>query len=154
MKGTLCFNYNGNTLKIIILIWNFKNANRYLVISWPIRKPTRRWAVFVSLLAWLYSAAFASLPLFGVGKYVPEGYLTGCGIDYLSNDPISRIFILIFVIGAWMVPMIIIVCSYSSIIWTVCHSRRNITEIADGILISTIIGLLVIFSFLFFFYRY
>lgn len=108
---------------------------RYLVISRPLnsdRRPTRSWAFLVSLLTWLYSALFAALPFFGVGKYVPEGYLTGCSFDYLSNDFTSRIFILTFFLGAWMVPMVIILYSYLSIIRYVALSRRSVTHTAGN----------------------
>ena len=50
----------------------------------------------MSLSAWIYSALFgaaASLPLFGVSKYVPEGFLTGCSYDYLSDDLATRILV-------------------------------------------------------------
>ena len=36
------------------------------------KKPTCRSAYFMSLSAWLYSAVFASLPIFGVRKKVPS----------------------------------------------------------------------------------
>ncbi len=105
------------------------SSYRYLVISRPLNiggKPTRRWAYLMSLSAWLYSAAFACLPFFGVGKYVPEGYLTGCSFDYLSNDLASKMFILVFFFGAWMIPMIISVYCYVSIIRAVVHVRRDV----------------------------
>jgi len=96
------------------------------------RKPTRRWAYFMSVSTWFYSAAFASLPFFGVGKYVPEGLLTSCSFNYLSHDWATKIFILAFFVGAWVVPMIIMVYSYSSIIWVVVQSRRTVAQIASG----------------------
>ena len=116
---------------------------RYLVINQPFnvgRKPTCRWAYFMSLSAWLYSAIFASLPLFGVGKYVPEGFLTGCSFDYLSDDLTTRIFILVFFVGAWIVPMIIIFFSYLSIIRTVVLVRRDVAHRIDTRVPTTIEG--------------
>jgi len=80
----------------------------------------------MSFLTWIYSLVFASLPFFGVGKYVPEGYLTGCSFDYLSKDMTTKIFILVFFIGAWVVPLSIIMYSYSSIIRIVAQVRRDI----------------------------
>jgi len=80
----------------------------------------------MSLLTWVYSSIFASLPFFGIGKYVPEGYLTGCCFDYLSNDLTTKIFILVFFIGAWVVPLSIILYSYSSIIRIVAQVRHDV----------------------------
>lgn len=120
---------------IFLLMCVYWQNCRYLVLSHPLNSdkwPTRSWAYFMTLLAWLYSALFASLPLFGVGKYVPEGYLTGCSFDYMSNDMTTRIFILAFFIGAWIVPMIIIVGSYLSIIRIFAQSRRHVTQLAGN----------------------
>ena len=105
------------------------------MISQPLnvgRKPTRRWAYFMSILTWLYSTAFAALPFFGVGKYVPEGYLTSCTFNYLSHDWSTKIFILAFFIGAWVVPLSIIVYSYSSIVRAVAQSRRAVAQAASS----------------------
>ena len=128
-------------LNMNLIISSYYRNYRYLVISRPLdmdRRPTRSWAYFMSLLTWLYSILFASLPFFGVGKYVPEGYLTGCSFDYLSNDLTSKIFILNFFFGAWMVPMIIILFSYLSIIRCVAQSRRTVTHMAGNSTIYTI----------------
>ena len=107
---------------------------RYLVISLPLnnmtngKPPTQKWAYLMALVTWLYSAVFASLPFLGVGNYVPVGYLTSCCFDFLSDDLATRIFILVFFVGAWMVPMMIIVYCYSYIIWAVIHVRYNVTR--------------------------
>ena len=105
--------------------------DRYVVISRPLdlaKKPTRTHAYISVLLIWIYSAVFASMPLLGFGKYVPEGYLTSCSFDYLSDDVGTRIFILVFFFGAWLIPMIINVCSYVSIIRAVVHVRRGVAH--------------------------
>jgi len=91
-------------------------------------KPTRRWAFLVALSVWIYSAVFASLPFVGVGKYVPEGLLTSCSFDYMSTDIGSRIFIIVFFIGAWIVPLSIIVYCYSSIVRAIFQVRRDVVE--------------------------
>jgi len=71
------------------------------------------------------------MPFFGVGKYVPEGNLSGCSFDYLSNDLSSRIFILVFFVGAWLIPMIVILFAYVSIIRIVAHSSSSIAQIGN-----------------------
>lgn len=104
--------------------------DRYLVISRPLdiaKKPTRSWAYATIGLIWFYSATFASLPLLGIGKYVPEGYLTSCSFDYLSEDTGTRIFILVFFIAAWVCPLAAIAFCYAAIIRAVYHVRQNVT---------------------------
>lgn len=43
---------------------------------------------------------------------------------------INRIFILAFFIGAWVVPLCIIIYSYSAIIRAVIHVRKNLVDSA------------------------
>lgn len=104
--------------------------DRYLVISRPLdlaKKPTRSWAYVTIGLIWMYSATFAALPLFGAGKYVPEGYLTSCSFDYLSEDIQTRIFILVFFIAAWVCPLAVIAYCYAAIVQAVYYVRQNVT---------------------------
>ncbi|CAG7725317.1 unnamed protein product, partial [Allacma fusca] len=35
------------------------------------------------LSVWLMSAVWTIIPLFGWNRYVPEGNMTACGLDYL-----------------------------------------------------------------------
>lgn len=89
------------------------------------------------------------MPLFGIGKYVPEGYLTSCSFNYLSHDWATKIFILAFFIGAWVVPMTIMVYSYSSLVRTVAKSHRAVAQIApttDSNGLDLYISLLQIFK--------
>ena len=116
--------------------------DRYLVISRPLdlaKKPTRFRAYVTVLFIWIYSAVFASMPLFGFGKFVPEGYLTSCSFDYLSDDVGTRIFILVFFIAAWLVPLSVIAYCYTAIISAVYYVRRNLTQTNNGITFIIII---------------
>lgn len=102
--------------------------DRYRVISNPLqinKKPTRAGAYRTVALIWIYSSVFASLPFFGVGKYIPEGYLTSCSFDYLSEDRTTRTFILVFFVAAWVVPCVIIAVCYSAIVWYVREARKE-----------------------------
>lgn len=98
--------------------------DRYYVIVYPLdplRKTTRQRARLFIVFAWLYGSLFASLPLtdFGLNRYVPEGYLTSCSFDYLTKDVLSKIFILVFFVAAWVVPFTVITVCYVSIFRTV-----------------------------------
>ena len=77
------------------------------------------------VLIWLYSAIFAGLPFFGIGKYVPEGYLTSCSFDYLSDDSTTRIFIAVFFVGAWVLPLAVILFCYLAIARYVIQARKK-----------------------------
>lgn len=99
--------------------------SRYLIIKrykgTKSQLPVAYYHIIV-LCIWLYSGVIAGLPFFGVGDYVPEGYLTTCSFDYLSDDLTTRMFIFAFFVVAWVFPVSIIIGSYSSVlryIWAV-----------------------------------
>ena len=104
--------------------------DRFLVLSRPLdvnRRPTYR-RIFASIVGvWLYSLFFAILPFVGIGKYVPEGFLTSCSYDYLDEGLINKIYILSFFVGAWVVPLAITAFCYIAIIRAVYQVRQNIT---------------------------
>ncbi|XP_065575037.1 opsin, ultraviolet-sensitive-like [Artemia franciscana] len=109
-------------------------GNRYRVISKPFdpdRKSTKIQSMVQILFIWLYALCFASLPLFGISRYVPEGYLTSCSFEYLSDNVKDRIFILIFFIGAWCVPFSLISFSYINIISVIRRSDFKVSENVD-----------------------
>jgi len=121
----------GITHKILSLLTTKRSYNsnfrynyiiRYFIITWPEKgeneqqKKSLIRSYLTVIIIWIYSGIIASMPLFGVGKYVPEGYLTSCSFDYLSNDWPTRIFILVFFIMAWIVPISIIIASYSTVL--------------------------------------
>lgn len=95
-------------------------------ISRPLNPDSRlsmRRALIISILIWIYSFIFSTPPVFHLfNRYVPEGYLTSCSFDYLSDELASRLFILTFFTAAWVVPLILITVSYVGII---CAVRRN-----------------------------
>ncbi|XP_032796187.2 opsin-2 [Daphnia magna] len=131
-KGCLVYGFmSGLTGTTSIMSLAAIAIDRYLVISQPLninRKQTRTRAYVTSCCIWFYSAIFASLPLFGIGKYVPEGYLTSCSFDYLSDDVKTRIFILVFFVAAWVVPFCTITGCYTAIVWYVRKARIELSH--------------------------
>ncbi|XP_065574983.1 opsin Rh4-like [Artemia franciscana] len=120
-----------------IVILTILAYNRYRVISKPFdlgRKSTLTKSMLQIVFAWFYSMCFASLPLFGISRYVPEGYLTSCSFDYLTDNVQNRIFIFAFFFGAWCLPCFIILFSYINIFILVHRSKFKISEnVADNV---------------------
>ncbi|XP_053603281.1 opsin Rh3-like isoform X2 [Plodia interpunctella] len=105
--------------------------DRYWAVVRPLEAVgalTKIRARVLAVISWLYAAIFASIPAFdiGYGHYVPEGYLTSCSFDYLTEDRSPRIFIFIFFCAAWVAPFCTISFCYLSIFRTVV-CKRNIT---------------------------
>lgn len=80
---------------------------------------------------WIYSLIFASIPLAEtkLGSYVPEGYLTSCSFDYLSDTLDAKLFILAFFAAAWIIPFIVIMGSYTRILVIVKKAREFELEV-------------------------
>ncbi|KAB0801817.1 hypothetical protein PPYR_04003 [Photinus pyralis] len=104
------------------------SLNRYYVIKFPLNmRFTGARSKICIALAWIYSVTFSSIPLLDteLGSYVPEGYLTSCSFDYLSEMAGVKLFILIFFTAAWLMPFTIITFCYIHI-WIVVLETRNV----------------------------
>lgn len=88
--------------------------------------------MFVCLLVWAYSLCVSTPPLFDIAnKYIPEGFLTTCSYDYLSKDILSRIFVLTMFFTSYIVPLTMIILSYTGIILSMKHSTKQFTGSDD-----------------------
>ncbi|XP_032513103.2 opsin, ultraviolet-sensitive-like isoform X1 [Danaus plexippus] len=94
----------------------------------PLRALTAIRARLLAVGAWLYAGIFATIPALdiGYGNYVPEGFLTSCSFDYLTEELPPRYFIFIFFCAAWLAPLCIISYCYTSILRIVV-GKRNIS---------------------------
>lgn len=97
------------------------SLDRYYVIMYPLNPNilgSKKWRPIIMLaFVWLYSFGFAIMPALDIGfsKYTPEGFLTSCSFDYLDDHIPARIFMFLFFVGAWCIPLTIIVYCYTKI---------------------------------------
>ncbi|XP_063360335.1 opsin, ultraviolet-sensitive-like [Cydia amplana] len=96
----------------------------------PLRALTAVRARLLAVGAWLYAAVFASIPALdiGYGRYVPEGYLTSCSFDYLTDEIPPRYFIFTFFCAAWVAPFFTITFCYLKILCVVVCNRNVQTK--------------------------
>lgn len=97
------------------------SLDRYYVIVHPLNaavKTTKQRARAWIGLIWTYGFAFSVVPVLDVGynHYVPEGYLTSCSFDYLTDGAREKAFILVFFAAAWCVPFAVISYCYVKIL--------------------------------------
>lgn len=102
--------------------------DRYNVIVYPLnpnRSTTYLKARLMIVFCWIYSLVFSGIPLLNLGlsSYVPEGYLTCCSFDYLSNDPDARIYMYTYFFCAWCLPFFLIAYCYSHIMHVVVSAN-------------------------------
>nr|AMH38608.1 opsin Rh3 [Platyeriocheir formosa] len=91
--------------------------DRYKTIAKPFEAKMSRSTAFLLVLAiWAYASPWSLLPLFGIwGRFVPEGFLTTCSFDYLTEDFNTRSFVGAIFIFSYIVPGAMIVYFYSQI---------------------------------------
>merc|ERR1712142_316058 len=94
------------------------SADRYNIICNGFSGPklTKGKAASMCLVAWIVSIGVAICPLFGWGGYGPEGILTSCSFDYLSQDISTITYNLFMIIFDYFIPLMIIIGSYAMII--------------------------------------
>lgn len=78
------------------------------------------------LFCWIYSLFFAIIPYLEIGlsKYVPEGFLTACTFEYLDVDLHAKIFMFVYFIFAWAIPLCTIGYCYIFILRVVAQANR------------------------------
>ncbi|XP_018351838.1 PREDICTED: rhodopsin-like isoform X1 [Trachymyrmex septentrionalis] len=85
-------------------------------------------ALLEILIIWLFASIWAILPMVGWNRYVPEGNMTACGIDYLTKDWSSKSYILVYSIFVYYTPLFTIIYSYYFIVSAVAAHERTMRE--------------------------
>lgn len=104
--------------------------DRYNTIARPFEgKLTHTKAVFITTLVWTYTIPWAVLPLLEIwGRFVPEGYLTSCTFDYLTNTFDNRMFVGTIFTFSYVLPMSLIIYYYSQIVSHVVNHEKALRE--------------------------
>jgi len=101
-------------------IWTLAcvSADRFNIICNGFNGPklTKGKATAMALWCWCLASLNASFPFIGWGGYSPEGILTSCSFDYLSQDINHITFSLYMFIVNYCVPLLIIIGSYVMIV--------------------------------------
>jgi r-opsin len=77
--------------------------------------------------SWIYGTMWIIPPLFGWSRFIREGFGTSCTFDYKSKDHSNRLFILILISGGFVIPLLIILVSYSCILWKLVRRTHRLT---------------------------
>lgn len=107
--------------------------DRYLAIARPIhaaKKMTRKKAFLMIVTVWLWSLASSLPPLFGWGRYIPEGFQTSCTFDYLTRTDNNRTYIFFLYIFGFAVPLGVIIVSYGLIVRAVRNHEEEMKKTA------------------------
>jgi len=91
-------------------------------------------------LVWVVSFLWTVAPFFGWNRYVPEGNLTACGTDYLSEGMLSQSYLYVFGAFSWLVPLFIIIAAYSQIVSAVFAHEKQMKEQAKKMGVKSLRG--------------
>ncbi|KAL4240207.1 Melanopsin [Mactra antiquata] len=107
--------------------------DRYFAIARPLHVAkfmTRRRAFLMIAVVWLWSFASSLPPIFGWGRYIPEGFQTSCTFDYLTRTDNNRSYIFFMYIFGFAVPLAIIFVSYGLIVKAVRDHEKEMKKTA------------------------
>jgi r-opsin len=92
--------------------------DRYKTISSPLDgKLTKNTVLMLILFIWLWATPFSVLPFLGIwGRFAPEGFLTTCSFDYMSDDQGTKIFVAVIFVYSYVIPLVFLIFFYSKII--------------------------------------
>ncbi|CAF1110378.1 unnamed protein product [Adineta steineri] len=89
---------------------------------------TERFALKCIICSWIYGLIWMIPPLFGWNRFVLEGFGTTCTFDYISKDFWNRLYIITIVIGGFLIPLIIIVVSYTIILHKLSKRSHHLID--------------------------
>ncbi|XP_042892334.1 rhodopsin-like [Penaeus japonicus] len=91
-------------------------------------------------IVWLTSAVWTFVPFFGWGRYIPEGNMTACGTDYLSEDILTVSYLYAYAAWVWLVPLLMIVYCYWYIVAAVSAHEKAMKEQAKKMGVKSLRG--------------
>lgn len=87
---------------------------------------------------WLFGLIWTILPLVGWNRYVPEGNMTACGTDYLSQDWTFKSYILVYSFFVYYTPLFTIIYSYYFIVSAVAAHEKAMKEQAKKMNVTSL----------------
>ncbi|XP_074507521.1 parapinopsin-like [Sebastes fasciatus] len=108
-------------------------VERMFVVCKPLGQMTfqKKHAYGGIALSWLWSLTWNLPPLFGWGRYELEGVGTSCAPDWHNRDPNNVSYILAYFAVCFAVPFVIILASYSKLMWTL-HQVSKLACLEGG----------------------
>ncbi|XP_026171325.1 melanopsin-A-like [Mastacembelus armatus] len=106
-------------------------VDRYMVITRPLASlgaMSRRKALSIAAVTWVYSMGWSLPPFFGWSAYVPEGLMTSCSWDYMTFSPSVRSYTMLLFTFVFFIPLSIIIFCYCCIFRAIRHTTYAVTK--------------------------
>lgn len=106
----------------------FISRDRYNVIVRGVSAPklTHRKAALQILFIWVYALLWTMLPLLGWSRYVLEGNMTSCTIDFFDKDWKHGSYVIVYATCVYFIPLSVIIHSYANIVASVAKHEKSL----------------------------
>ncbi|XP_066549308.1 melanopsin-A [Amia ocellicauda] len=108
--------------------------DRYFVITRPLASigvMSRKRALVILSVVWLYSLGWSLPPFFGWSAYIPEGLLTSCTWDYMTFTPSVRAYTMLLFTFVFFIPLIVIMYCYFFIFRAIRATNKAVSRISS-----------------------
>nr|BAQ54873.1 opsin, short-wavelength sensitive type [Anax parthenope] len=104
--------------------------DRYRTIAFPLDgRLGMKAAIGLIIFTWLWATPFSILPFFEVwSRFAPEGYLTTCSFDYMTEGKSTQLFTMTIFSWAYVFPLLLIAMFYSKILSHVREHEKMLKE--------------------------
>nr|BAQ54782.1 opsin, short-wavelength sensitive type [Macromia amphigena] len=104
--------------------------DRYRTIAFPLDgRLGMKAAICIIIFTWIWATPFSILPLLEIwSRYTPEGYLTTCSFDYMTEGKATQLFVITIFIWSYLFPLLTIALFYSKILSHVREHEKMLKE--------------------------
>ncbi|CAG0900341.1 unnamed protein product [Cyprideis torosa] len=104
--------------------------DRYnVIVKGLAAKPmTYKGALGKILFVWAFSLIWTIAPLLGWNRYVPEGNMAVCGTDSVSQDWMTKSYLIVYSTWVYFIPLAIILFSYFYIVQAVADHEQTMRD--------------------------
>lgn len=99
---------------------------------------TRVRALLNILFVWTWAVGWTILPFYGWSRYVPEGSMTGCTVDYISTDINPFSYLMVYAVAVYFIPLLTMIYSYTIIVKKVASHEKQLRAQAKKMNIASL----------------
>nr|QWV42660.1 long wavelength sensitive opsin 1 [Eulasia bombylius] len=89
-------------------------------------------------VVWIISIVWTIAPVFGWGRYAPEGNMVVCGTDYLNRGWLNFSYVLAYTIFVYFVPLFLILYAYWFIVKAVSAHEKAMRQQAKKMNVASL----------------
>ncbi|KAI9564298.1 blue wavelength opsin [Daphnia sinensis] len=114
--------------------------DRHRTIARPLDgKLTRKQVTLMIVAIWAWATPFSVMPFLGIwGRFVPEGFLTTCTFDYMTEDSSTRFFVGTIFFYSYVIPLALLIFYYSKIVQSVGDHEKTLRDQAKKMNVTSL----------------